>query len=106
MGGVGGDLLAHLQTGITTVCRCWALTRRDGTVLGFTDHDAALTFEGIRFRADTGMSTATLQQATGLSVDNTETMGALSDASISEADIEAGGTTAPRCAVGLSTGRM
>ena len=90
MGGVGGDLLAHLQTGITTVCRCWALTRRDGTVLGFTDHDAALTFEGIRFRADTGMSTATLQQATGLSVDNTETMGALSDASISEADIEAG----------------
>ena len=90
MGGVKGDLLAHLQTGITTVCRCWALTRRDGVVMGFTDHDGPLAFEGIRFRADTGMSTTTLQQATGLSVDNTETMGALSDAAICEADIEAG----------------
>jgi uncharacterized phage protein (TIGR02218 family) len=90
MGGVKGALLAHLQTGCTTICRCWALTRKDGTVMGFTDHDKALAFEGIGFRADTGMSTATLQQATGLSVDNTETMGALSDASISEADIEAG----------------
>lgn len=90
MGGIAGALLTHLQTGLTTVCRCWALTRRDGTVMGFTDHDGPLAFEGISFRADTGLSTATLQQSTGLSVDNTETMGALSDASLSEADIEAG----------------
>ena len=90
MGGVRGALLAHLQTGCTTVCRCWALTRRDGTVMGFTDHDGPLSFEGITFRADTGMSTASLQQSTGLSVDNSETMGALSDAAIREADIEAG----------------
>lgn len=90
MGGVRGDLLAHLQSGITTVCRCWAVTRRDGEVLGFTDHDGPLAFEGVQFRADTGMSAARLQQATGLSVDNSETMGALSDASLREADIEAG----------------
>ncbi|MBU2982729.1 DUF2163 domain-containing protein [Lentibacter algarum] len=90
MGGVQGELLAHLQTGLTTVCRAWALTRRDGTVLGFTDHDKTLSFEGIDFKPDSGMTTATLQQSTGLSVDNTETMGALSDAAITEADIEAG----------------
>ena len=90
MGGVAGALLTHLQTGLTTVCRCWALTRKDGTVMGFTDHDGPLSFGGIDFRADTGLSTSTLQQSTGLSVDNTETMGALSDTSISEADIEAG----------------
>ncbi len=90
MGGVQGELLAHLQTGLTTVCRAWALTRRDGTVLGFTDHDKALSFDGIEFKPDSGMTTATLQQSTGLSVDNTETMGALSDAAIREADIEAG----------------
>jgi len=42
------------------------------------------------FRPDTGLSALALQQTTGLSVDNTEAMGALSDAAIREADIVAG----------------
>lgn len=83
-------LLAHLGLGVTTTCRCWALTRRDGVVMGFTDHDRALAFEGVAFRPDTGLSALALQQTTGLSVDNTEALGALSDAAIREADIEAG----------------
>ena len=84
------DLLAHMQSGLTTTCQCWAVSRQDGTELGFTDHDQTLAFEGITFRADTGLSAKALQQSTGLSVDNTEAMGALSDGSITEADIEAG----------------
>ena len=84
------ELHAHLATGLTTVARCWAITRRDGVRFGFTDHDRTLSFAGLAFRADTGLSAAALQQATGLSVDNTEATGALSDAAISEADIEAG----------------
>jgi len=83
-------LLSHLGAGVTTTCRCWALTRRDGVVMGFTDHDRALAFEGVAFRPDTGLSALALQQTTGLSVDNTEALGALSDAAIREADIEAG----------------
>jgi len=83
-------LLAHLGLGVTTTCRCWALTRRDGVVMGFTDHDRALAFDGVAFRPDTGLSALALQQTTGLSVDNTEALGALSDAAIREADIEAG----------------
>ncbi len=84
------ELLGHLATGTTTVCRAWAVTRTDGLVLGFTDHDRALQFEGITFKADSGLTGKALLQSTGLSVDNTEAMGALSDAAISEADILAG----------------
>lgn len=84
------DILPHLATGSTTVCRAWAVTRRDGVVLGFTDHDRALSFEGIEFRADSGMTARALQQSTGLSVDNTEAVGALSSDAISEADVLAG----------------
>ena len=84
------ELQAHLASGVTSLCRCWSVTRADGTVLGFTDHDGDLSFDGVRYRADTGLTALALQQGTGLSVDNTEAMGALSDASISEADIEAG----------------
>lgn len=84
------QMQAHLSSGVTTLCRCWAVTRRDGVVLGFTDHDGDLGFDGVVFRANTGLTALALQQGTGLSVDNTEAIGALNDAAISEADIEAG----------------
>lgn len=84
------ELYAHLAGGTTHVCRAWAVLRRDGAVFGFTDHDRDLSFEGISFRADTGMTAKALVQTTGLAVDNTEAVGALSDASVTEADILAG----------------
>jgi uncharacterized phage protein (TIGR02218 family) len=83
-------LLEHLGTGTTTVARCWRVTRRDGVVLGFTDHDRDLVFAGTVFRAGAGLSARAVSQTTGLSVDNTEAAGALSDAAISEVDILAG----------------
>ena len=89
MAGAAG-LYAHLATGATTVCRAWAVVRRDGTVYGFTDHDRDLAFEGVAFLASSGLTARALQQTTGLSVDNTEALGALSDASVSEADLLAG----------------
>ncbi len=90
MGGIDAAFQAHVQSGLTTLCRCWAVTRTDGVTFGFTDHDLTLNFEGVAFRADSGLTAQALQQSTGLSVDNTEAIGALSDASISEEDIEAG----------------
>ncbi len=84
------SLSEHLAEGVTTVARAWALERRDGVVLGFTDHDRDLSFDGIVFRADAGMTARALQQTTGLGVDNSEAVGALSDAAIAEADILAG----------------
>lgn len=83
-------LAAHLGRGITTVCRCWALKRRDGVVMGFTDHDRELVFEGIAFRPGTGMSARAVEQSTGLAVNNTEAFGALSHEGITEPEIEAG----------------
>lgn len=74
----------------TTIARAWMVRRADGMVLGFTDHDASLTFEGIRFLPDHGMSARALVQATGLSVDNSEAEGALSDDAITEKDVLAG----------------
>ncbi|MBU2960142.1 DUF2163 domain-containing protein [Citreicella sp. C3M06] len=84
------ELHEHLAGGVTTVSRCWSLTRTDGTRFGFTDHDGDLVFDGLTFRADTGLSAKALSQATGLSVDNTEAMGALRDDALSDSDIEAG----------------
>jgi len=81
---------AHLASKTTTVCRCWAVVRKDGKTYGFTDHDTNLAFEQITFGADTGMTANALEQSTGLSVDNTEALGALSSAAVTESDIQAG----------------
>lgn len=83
-------LLAHLATGSTTVCHAWRVIRRDGQTYGFTDHDRDLAFEGQVFKAASGLSAGALQQTTGLSVDNSEALGALSDASVTEEDLAAG----------------
>ncbi len=90
MGGMDEAFRAHVERGVTTLARCWAIRRADGVEYGFTDHDRDLSFDGIRFRADSGLTAQALQQTTGLAVDNTEALGALSSAAISEADIAAG----------------
>ena len=83
-------LVAHLATGATTLARAYELRRKDGLVQGFTDHDRDLSFGGVTYRADTGLTAKALQQATGLSVDNTEAFGALRSDAITEEDILAG----------------
>ena len=84
------NLRVHLASGATTICRVWALRRSDGGVLGFTDHDRALSFDGITYEPGSGMTARALAQATGLAVDNTEAFGALSADAIRDEDIAAG----------------
>ena len=63
MAGMSEALKAHLASGVTTICRAWAVTRRDGAMLGFTDHDTELSFEGVVFQPETGMTAAALAQS-------------------------------------------
>ncbi|MEO6299305.1 MAG: DUF2163 domain-containing protein [Paracoccaceae bacterium] len=90
MSGDREALFAHLAVGATTSCRVWSVVRKDGASYGFTDHDLDLTFDGMVFKASSGMTARALQQSTGLSVDNSEAVGALSDAAITEVDLMAG----------------
>ncbi|MCL4066733.1 DUF2163 domain-containing protein [Pseudomonas sp. GX19020] len=80
----------HLQTGVTGLCHLWTIERPDGEVLGFTDHDCDLAVEGVVHRAGSGLTASALQQATGLAVDNSEVVGALSAAAITAEDLDAG----------------
>lgn len=83
-------LQAHLDGGATTMCYCWRVTRKDGIVQGFTDHDEDLTFLGTTFLAGSGFTASQISKTLGLSVDNLEVRGALSSATINEDDLAAG----------------
>lgn len=83
-------LAQSLASGATTLCHCWRVRRRDGVVLGFTDHDRALEFDGTRFEAASGWQASEVAAGLGLAVDNHDVAGALASGSVSEADILAG----------------
>ena len=80
----------HIEGGVTTLCWCWRVTRRDGSVFGFTDHDRDLAFDGTTFEAASGFSASEMKEAVGLSVDNLEVESALSSLRLEEVDIIAG----------------
>ena len=84
------SLREHLSQTVTTVCRCWRLTRRDGVVLGFTDHDMTLTVDGTTCMPQSGLSGSEVKQTLGFEVDAFDVEGALSSDAITEADISAG----------------
>lgn len=83
-------LRAHLDTGQTTLAWCWKITRKDGTVLGFTNHDRTLTFGGVDYEASTGMLGSEAESNLGLSVDNMEVQGAVESDRITEQDLVGG----------------
>ena len=84
------NLAAHLARAVTTACHGWRLTRRDGTILGFTDHDRALTFAGCLFQPESGFSASEARDTLGLAVDTVDIEGALSSDRIRDEDVSAG----------------
>jgi uncharacterized phage protein (TIGR02218 family) len=90
MRAIPAELQARLDAGVTTLCRCFILTRRDGVVQGFTDHDRDIVLNGVVCRAETGLAASEATARLGLAVEGAEIAGALSDDSLTEAELAAG----------------
>lgn len=80
----------HLDSGATTLCWCWRITRNDGVAYGFTDHDKDIVFGGTNFEAATGFTGTEIASAVGLNVDNMEVESALTSDRLNEDDLAAG----------------
>jgi uncharacterized phage protein (TIGR02218 family) len=75
---------------VTRLVMCWRIVRRDGVVLGFTAHDADVTYEGQRYRSAPSLVPSAMVRSAGTSVDSIDVRGALSHAAIREVDLLAG----------------
>lgn len=87
---IDANLREHLDSGATTLCRAWIVRRGDGQTLGFTDHDKALVVDGVVCEAASSMDATAVESTTGLAVDNSQAVGALSSAGITDLDVETG----------------
>lgn len=83
-------LQTHLAGECTTLATCWKLTRKDTTVMGFTEHDRDITYGGILYKATSGFTPSSISTNANMAVDTQDIEGMLSSDSISEQDIFAG----------------
>lgn len=90
MRAIPSALQAHLEGGAVTVCRCWRLTRADGAVLGFTDHDADVAFDGVVHSATEGLDSSGDVTRSGFGVGGLEVSGALAAAGLDAAELAGG----------------
>lgn len=90
MRNVSPSLQAKLDANVSTFCNCWRLARKDGMVMGFTDHDRDLTFGGVLFRAASGLTASQAESSLGLSVGAGEALGALQSGGIAARDLANG----------------
>jgi uncharacterized phage protein (TIGR02218 family) len=79
-----------LATGVTTLCRCWIITRNDGVTQGFTEHDEDIVLGDVTCRASSGLSGSEVTEKLGLAVDGSEFAGALADDTLNEDALAAG----------------
>ena len=87
MKNISPALQAYLDEGTTTLSWCWRITRVDGVTLGFTDHDAVLTFDGTDFEPESGFAASEIRSGSDLSVDAQDAEGVLTSDRITETDI-------------------
>ncbi|WP_312128018.1 DUF2163 domain-containing protein [Brevundimonas sp.] len=85
-----GALAARVETGAARLCHVWVLRRADGQMLGFTDHDRDLAFDGVVCRASSGWTAGVADQAAGLDAGGFSASGALDDEALTEEDTAAG----------------
>ena len=78
------------QSEVTSFATCWRVVLTDGTLMGFTDHDADILFQGDTYRAASGFTASAVDTSGAFNVDNLELEGLLSSPSITEADLSTG----------------
>lgn len=87
MKNLNGALAGHLASGATTLAWCWRITRIDGQVFGFTDHDQPLVFDGTTFEPESGLIASEVRAGSDLAVDAQDAEGVLNSDRITETDI-------------------
>src|SRR5688500_14123247 len=87
---LSSSLLAHLAQDVTTLATCWRITRRDGVVMRFTDHDRDITVAGEACLPRAAYTRSAIAGDASLAVAETEVLGLLTDLDVTEADVRAG----------------
>lgn len=90
MRAIPSELTTRLVGGVTTLAHVWRLTRADGAVFAFTDHDQPLLFDGVACEPVTGLAAGVVEKSLGLGADSASVSGVLESSAVTEADLARG----------------
>lgn len=83
------EMTDRLASGVTTFAHVWRVTRCDGDVFGFTDHDQGLIVDGVTC-VPCALIGGAIEKSLGLSVDTASISGALNAEAVTESDLARG----------------
>jgi uncharacterized phage protein (TIGR02218 family) len=75
---------------LTTLALCWRLERRDGAGIALTSHDGPVIAGGTRFDPAPGVTPSAITRSRGLEAQSGEVAGALTSATLNDADLSVG----------------
>lgn len=79
-----------LEPHATTLCWAWRLIRKDGFLIGFTDHDMAIEIDGLIYAPHNGFDAGVVEQDIGFSINSAHVNSVFSSDAITEDDLRAG----------------
>ena len=81
---------AHIQQGVTTVCTCITITRRDQASFGLTDHDEPVVVSGRTYEPFNSFNRTSISTSSTLEVDQMEIDGILNSDAFAREEIGSG----------------
>ena len=87
---ISSGLKMHLGQDLTTLATCWKITRIDGTIFTFTDHDSDLVVSGVTYSSENTYSRTAIKTSASLAIDNLEIVGVLDLGGVTDLDVRDG----------------
>jgi uncharacterized phage protein (TIGR02218 family) len=84
------NINTHLTGTELTLATCWKITRTDGVVKAFTDHDRDLVVSGVTYLAASGYTRSAIATGSQLAVDQLSVDGMLDSEELTTEDLRAG----------------
>ena len=78
------------MSNVLFVVRCFIVRRRDGIVLGFTEHDSAITVDSVSCEPHGLVEASSVERTLGGSVDSTNAVGVFDSDRLAAVDLRAG----------------
>lgn len=87
---ISSELKNHLLKSLLTIAKCWKIILNDNTVLGFTNNNKSITFDGQLYSSIIGFENDSINSKLDIECDESEVISILNSQFITEKDLIAG----------------
>jgi uncharacterized phage protein (TIGR02218 family) len=87
---ISPQLLAHYAEPVQTTSICWKAELTDGTIVGATNSQTDIVFDGVTYFSTVGFTHTDVESGSQLAADNLEITGFLASPAITEEDLHTG----------------